>query len=90
MFVRLDEGGKLARSAKVNKLLIGLSLSVQTTGGHKYSLNGKDERAYKIYAEMICCMICTAGLPTKCWCYALQMATFIKCCVCSRSLSTTP
>ena len=66
----------MARSAEVNKMLIDLTVILQTTGGYASHLN-KDERSHQTTNDMVRCQLFTAGLEDKFWCYELQHTTFL-------------
>ena len=75
---RFDEGGELARSTEVNRLLISKRILMETTGGYSSNLNGKDERQHRTNSEMVRVMLYLSGLDDSYWCLALSYATFLK------------
>ena len=76
--VRFDEGGELARSCEVNKLLISLNVVTESTGGYSSHLNGEDERQHRTNAAVVRSMLYLSGLPEKYWCLALACCTFLQ------------
>ena len=88
--VRFDEGGELARSFEVNKLLISLNVIMETTGGYASHLNGKDERQHRTHAEAVRSMLYLAGLPESFWCLALAYHTFLQRRWCNYPETITP
>lgn len=88
--VRFDEGGELARSYEVNKMLISHHAVTQTTGGYASHLNGKDERQHRTNAAPVRFMLYLSELPEKYWCYALAYSTFIQHCWCNYPHTVTP
>ena len=88
--VRFDEGGELARSYEVNKLLISLNVIMETTGGYASHLNCKDERQHRTHAAAVRSMLYLAGLPESFWCLALAYHTFLQRRWCNYPETITP
>ena len=76
LFIRVDEGGELARSSEVGKTIADSHIIMQSTGAYASHKNGIDKRAHRTYAEMIRSMIYCARELDNIWCYALGYATF--------------
>ena len=87
---RFDEGGELARSYEVNKLLISLNVVMETTGGYSSHLNGKDECQHRTKAAVVRSMLYLTGLPEKYWCLALAYCTFLQRRWCNYPETVTP
>jgi len=78
-YVRFDEGGELARSYEVNKMLVeDFQIVMQTTGGYSSHLNGITERGHRTDADSIRTSLYAAGLPNKYWCFALLHSNYIN------------
>jgi len=90
-FVRFDEGGELARSKDVNKMLVeDFQIIMQTTGGYASHLNGVTEREHRTDADSIRTSLYAAGLDDNLWCYALLHSTFINRRWCRYPSTVTP
>lgn len=71
-YVRFDEGGELARSYEVNKMLVEeFHILMQTTDGYSSHLNGITERGHRTDADSIWTYLYTAGPGDKYWCFVL-------------------
>jgi hypothetical protein len=87
-FIRVDEGGELARSAEFCSLIVSLSCLLQTTAGGNSSNNGRVERSNRTKANMIRSQLTTMKMIMKkkvssdfnferYWCFAYQHGNFI-------------
>lgn len=76
-FIRVDEGGELARSTEFNQLCISLDIVVQATGGYASWLNGKTERLNRSIFDVVRPILYNANLPASLWCFAAIHAVFI-------------
>ena len=87
-FIRVDEGGELARSASFTKFVCLNDCVMETTGGGNSCNNGMVERGNMTKADMIRAQLSTMNilmgqyLPEgmdieKFWCFAYQHTSFI-------------
>ena len=78
-YVRFDEGGELARSHEVNKMLVEeFNIVMQTTGGYASHLIGCTERGHRTDGDSIRTSLYAAGLSNEYWCFALMHSNFIN------------
>jgi len=78
-YVRFDEGGELARSYEINKMLVEeFQIVMQTTGGYSSHLNGVTERGHRTDADSIRTSLYAAGLSHEYWCFALLHSNYIN------------
>jgi len=90
-FVRFDEGGELARSHEISKMLVEeYKILMQTTGGYASHLNGVTERGHRTDADSIRSTLYAAGLSNRFWCFALMHSNYISRRWCKYPDSTTP
>jgi len=90
-FVRFDEGGELARSTEINKMLIDeFDIIMHSTGGYASHLNGITERGHRTDADSIKASLYAANLDDKYWCFALLHSNFINRRWCRYPTTTTP
>ena len=90
-YVRFDEGGELARSYEVNKILIEeCGIIMQSTGDYASNLNGIVERGHRTDGDVIRASLYAADLPDSFWCYSLMYANHINRRWCVYPETTTP
>jgi hypothetical protein len=90
VFIRVDEGGELARSRDFCFLLQELGLILQTTGGYASSLNGKSEITHRLTKNMVRSMLQSRGHQDDKWCFAYSYAIWLLRRLLNRRVSKTP
>jgi len=78
-FVRFDEGGELARSYDINKMLVEeFKVVMQSTGGYASHLNGITERGHRTDSDAIKTSLYAAALDDEFWCFALLYDNYVN------------
>ena len=75
--VRCDQG-ELATSKAFNEMLTKAGFILEVTGSNSSKQNGIAERPHQTLAQMIRCMLYSAGLGPEYWSYALLHAVYIS------------
>ena len=89
VFIRVDEGGELARSSEFCQIIVEENVILQTTGGGNSENNGVVERANQFDADLLRPALSTMetlmgdklpeGMSIEMfWCCALQTSTMTK------------
>jgi hypothetical protein len=90
VFIRVDEGGELARSRDFCFLVQELGLILQTTRGYASSLNGKSEVSHRLVKNMVRSILQSRGHQDDKWCSAYNYAFWLLCRLFNRRVSKTP
>ena len=73
-----DQGGELARSHKFRKLCKDNNYTLTPTGAYASKQNGLMEKPNKDPAQIMRCLLYSAGLESKFWSYAMRHAVYLK------------
>ena len=76
--IMTDQGGELARSNKFKLLCQRNNYILQPTGAYASKQNGMAEKPNKDLAQIMRCLLYSAGLDSKFWSYALRHAVYLK------------
>jgi len=77
LYIRVDEGGELAKSAEFCRTVVGLNLILETTGGYASNLNGKIETMHGTSKDMTRALLQARSHSDDKWCFAFTYAIFI-------------
>ena len=77
-YIRMDQGGELYRSNLFKETVAELNYIIQPTGADSSSQNGMAENPNRVFANMIRCLLHSAGMSSKFWNYALLHAVYLK------------
>jgi len=76
--IRTDGDGALAQSSEFRRMCLhNHGYVVEPTGPDTSSQNGRAERPHRTFADMVRCLLYTAGLGTEFWADALIFAAYI-------------
>ena len=76
--IMTDQGGELARSNDFKLLCQNTNYVLQPTGAYASKQNGLAKKPNKDLAQMMRCMLYSAGLDSRFWSYALRHAVYLK------------
>ena len=76
--IMTDQGGELAKSNDFKQLCNNYNYIVQPTGAYASKQNGMAEKPNKDLAQIMRCLLFSAGLDSRFWSYALRHAVYLK------------
>jgi deoxyuridine 5'-triphosphate nucleotidohydrolase len=88
--VRTDQDKSLAKSNDFKKMVEQEEFTLEITGTDNSRQNSPAERPHRTLAQMMRCMLHSAGLGPEYWSFALQQAVWIKNRIPHQSLNQTP
>ena len=74
---RCDQG-ELASSSDFNEMLINQRFSLEVTGSNNSKQNGVTERPHRTLAQIVRCVLYSAGLGSEYWSYALIHCVYVE------------
>ena len=76
--IMTDQGGELSRSLNFKKMCEQYGYILQTTGAYASQQNGLAEKPNKDLAQIMRCLLYSAGLDSKFWSYAIRHSVYLK------------
>jgi hypothetical protein len=77
LYIRVDEGGELAKSSDFCRTVTGLNLILETTGGYASNLNGKNETMHGTSKDMTRALLQARSHRDDKWCFAFTYSIYI-------------